>query len=349
MKQHGLNLLQIKNITENNFYKPEFISGFLNEPLTASNGGARATLFEKMMAGGSKSDKERISMEKSKVYFTKEISSKALVDIFHVLNVTLKGNTAVKLSSGEPGGHNFLNPLMIKDLISELNGTIVECNTAYGGRRGKTKDHWQVLKDHGFMDIAPCDIMDGEAEISLPVVGGKHLKENFVGANLKNYNSILMLSHFKGHAMGGFGGALKNMSIGIASSHGKSHIHAAGGTVMWTPDHDAFLESMAEACKAVMDYVGRENIVYISVANRLSVDCDCDNNPAEPEMADIGIFASTDPVAIDQACVDAVYNSPDPGKAALIERMESRNGIHTVETAAALGLGSREYELISID
>lgn len=286
-------------------------------------------------------------MDKAIVYFTKDISSDSLIKMYKTLNVQLKDKVAVKLSSGEPGGHNFLQPEMIKDLVHLLNGTIVECNTAYGGRRCTTDQHLKVLDEHGFSAIAPCDIMDSEGDIPLPVSGGKHLKENFVGAHLKNYSSILMLSHFKGHAMGGFGGALKNMSIGIASSHGKSIIHGAG-TPGWTNNHDAFLESMAEACQSVMAYMGRENIVYINVANRLSVDCDCDNNPEEPKMADIGIFASTDPVAIDQACVDAVYNSPDPGKSALIERMESRHGIRTVETAAALGLGNRDYEIVTV-
>lgn len=286
-------------------------------------------------------------MEKAKVYFTKEISSKGLVRIYKVLNVELQNKVAVKLSTGEPGGHNFLQPEMIQDLVSEIDGTIVECNTAYGGPRSTTESHWKVMKQHGFMDIAPCDIMDGESEIVLPVHGGRHLKNNYVGANLQNYKSILMLSHFKGHIMGGFGGALKNMSIGIASAHGKSQIHNAG-SILGISRQDAFLEAMAEACKSVVDYMGRENIVYINVANRLSVDCDCDSHPAEPKMADIGIFASSDPVAIDQACVDAVYNSPDPGKKDLIKRIESRNGIHIVETAEKLGLGTRGYEIITI-
>lgn len=288
-------------------------------------------------------------MEKAKVYFTAEITGESLQKIFHALGVSLKGKTAVKISTGEPGGHNFLQPALIKDLVQEISGTIVECNTAYKGKRYTTKDHWKAIEDHGFPAIAPCDIMDADAEMSIPITGGKHLTENFVGEHLKNYDSMLVLSHFKGHTMGGFGGALKNMSIGIASAHGKAHIHGVGVPAnLWTADHDSFLECMAEADKSVMDYMGRENIVYINVANRLSVDCDCDSHPDEPEMADIGIFASTDPVAVDQACVDAVYQSPDPGKAALIERMESRNGIHTVETAAALGLGSREYEIINI-
>lgn len=288
-------------------------------------------------------------MKKAQVYFTPEITAEALVRIYEALGTKLWGQVAVKLSTGEPGGHNFLQPALIKPLVQQLSGTIVECNTAYEGRRNTTEAHWQAIREHGFMDIAPCDIMDEEGEMSLPVVGGRHLTENFVGAHLANYNSILMLSHFKGHLMGGFGGALKNMSIGVASAHGKAHIHGVGiPENLWTADHDSFLECMAEADKAVMDYMGRKNIVYINVANRLSVDCDCDANPHEPEMADIGIFASLDPVAVDQACVDAVYNSPDPGKAALIERMESRNGIHTVEEAAALGLGSREYEIVNI-
>lgn len=284
------------------------------------------------------------------VYFTRDISARGLMAIYDALGVELRGKVAVKISTGEPGGHNFLQPALIKPLVDKLHGTIVECNTAYEGRRFHTADHWQAIREHGFTDIAPCDIMDEPGEISLPVNGGVQISENFVGANLANYDSMLMLSHFKGHAMGGFGGALKNMSIGVASAHGKAHIHGAGDPEkIWTADHDSFLESMADADKSVMDYMGRKNLAYINVANRLSVDCDCDANPHEPEMADIGIFASLDPVAVDQACVDAVYASPDEGKAALIERMESRNGIHTVETAAKLGLGMREYEIVSID
>lgn len=292
-------------------------------------------------------------MEKSKVYFTSQITPKALLDLYHAMNVNLKGKIAVKISTGEPGGHNFLNPDLIKDLVQSLNGTIVECNTAYEGRRNTTKAHWKTMEEHGFMAIAPCDIMDEEGEMPIPVNGGVHLKENYVGSHLKNYDSMVMLSHFKGHAMGGFGGALKNMSIGVASSHGKIWIHNSGTSEsfddVFTSDHDSFLESMADADKAVMDYMGRENIVYINVANKLSVDCDCDAHPHDPEMADLGIFASIDPVALDQACVDAVYQSPDKGKAALIERMESRNGIHTVVSAEGLGLGVRDYELVSLD
>lgn len=283
------------------------------------------------------------------VYFTKEITPESLIRIYEALGVSLKGSVAVKISTGEPGGNNFLQPALIGPLVKKLSGTIVECNTAYEGKRFYSADHWQAIRDHGFAGIAPCDIMDEFGEFSIPVKGGKHLKENLVGEHLKNYDSMLMLSHFKGHLMGGFGGALKNMSIGIASSHGKANIHGAGDPAkLWAADHDSFLESMAEADKSVMDFMGRENIVYISVANRLSVDCDCDSNPHEPEMVDLGIFASLDPVALDQACVDAVYASPDHGKAALIERMESRNGIHTVETAAELSLGSRTYEIKTV-
>lgn len=294
-------------------------------------------------------------MEKSKVFFTREISSESLIRIYDALGVSLDGKVGVKISTGEPGGHNFLDPNLIKNLVNKLNGTIIECCTAYGGKRQDPKDHHQTIIDHGFEAIAPCDIMDEFGEKPLPVTGGFHLTENLVGASIDNYNSILMLSHFKGHAMGGFGGALKNMSIGVASSNGKALIHTAGKvrtpSELWNnlPSQDDFLESMADACKSVMDYVGKENIVYINVANNLSVDCDCDSHPAEPKMADIGIFASTDPVAIDQACYDAVINSTDEGKSDLIERMNSRHGIHTVEAAFELGLGSREYEIVSLD
>lgn len=292
-------------------------------------------------------------MAKSIVYFTKEITPEALIRIYEALGAPLKGSVAVKISTGEPGGHNFLQPELIGELVGKLKGTIVECNTAYPGRRDTSEEHWKAIEEHGFLKIAPCDLMDEESEMALPVQDGFHLKENMVGSHLAQYDSMLMLSHFKGHAMGGFGGALKNMSIGVASSHGKTLIHNSGQEgdfeSMFTADHDSFLESMADADRSVMDYMGRENIVYINVANKLSVDCDCDAHPHDPEMADIGIFASLDPVAVDQASVDAVYNSPDPGKAALIERMESLNGIHTVEAAASLGLGSREYEVVSID
>lgn len=292
---------------------------------------------------------------KSTVYFTKEITPESLVKIYEALGVQLNGKVAVKISTGEPGGHNFLNPLLIKDLVAKLNGTIVECCTAYGGKRDDPKEHWKTVRDHGFAAIAPCDIMDEDGDMQIPINGGKHLDGyNVVGAHLANYDSMLMLSHFKGHAMGGFGGALKNMSIGVASQAGKARLHSVGVTdnaeECWnhTNDQDGFLECMAEACKAVVDYMKPENIVYINVANRLSIDCDCDSNPHEPEMADIGIFASLDPVALDQCCYDQIMNSTDPGKASLVERMITRHAIHTVEWAAELGLGSREYEIVEL-
>lgn len=295
-------------------------------------------------------------MEKSKVYFTKNISGEGLIKIYNTLNTELKGKVAVKISSGEPGGHNFLDPKLIKGLIDKLNGTIVECNTAYKGKRFDTESHWQAIKEHGFLDIAPVDIMDEEGEIQIPVNGGKHLQGfNVVGSHIKNYDCMLMLSHFKGHQMGGFGGALKNMSIGVASRNGKAWIHSAGITkdpdILWehVDDQDGFLESMAEADKAVVEFFKPENMAYINIANKISIDCDCNGNPAEPEMADIGIFASLDPVAIDQCCYDQIINSEDKGKASLVDRMEDRHAIHTVEEAANLGIGSREYEIINID
>ena len=288
-------------------------------------------------------------MDKATVYFTSEITPESLVKIYEALGVELKDKVAVKISTGEPGGHNYLHPELIGKLVQRLNGTIVECNTAYAGRRNTTEEHWKAIEEHGFKTIAPVDLMDEDGDMAIPVLHGFHLKENYVGAHLANYDSMLMLSHFKGHAMAGLGGALKNMSIGVGSSRGKNLIHTSGkGGNMFTADQDSFLESMADADQSVMLYMGAKNIVYINVANRLSVDCDCDSNPAEPEMADLGIFASTDPVAVDQACVDAVYNAPDEGKAALIERMESRHGIHTIEAAAEHGLGSREYEIVEL-
>lgn len=294
-------------------------------------------------------------MEKATVYFTKEITPQSLVRIYQALGKELKGRVGVKISTGEPGGHNYLHPELIGALVRQLNGTIIECCTAYGGRRQDPKLHWQTIRDHGFYDMAPCDIMDEFDEMDLPVESGFHLTRDIVGAHFADYDSVLVLSHFKGHAMGGFGGALKNISIGIASTRGKANIHTAGVTTEAAqlfnnlPQQDVFLESMADACKAVIRYKGAENMVYINVANRLSVDCDCDSDPAEPEMADLGIFASADPVALDQACYDAVKQSSDPGKAALIERMDSLHGIHTVKTAAQHGLGSRAYTVVSLD
>lgn len=290
---------------------------------------------------------------RSKVYFIREITPENLVRIYDALERPATGRVAVKLSTGEPGGHHFLQPALIAPLVQKVNGTIVECNTAYGGGRAATADHLKAAEAHGFTAIASVDIMDADGEVALPVKNGKHLKEDIVGAHYLDYDFTMVLSHFKGHMMGGFGGALKNISIGIASSQGKAWIHSAGKTTdiakVWgdLPPQDDFLESMAEAAEAIIDHCG-DKILYISVANNLSVDCDCDSNPEEPKMGDIGILASLDPVALDQACVDLVYASEDPGKVHLIERMESRHGIHTLEHAEVLGLGSRMYELVEL-
>lgn len=282
----------------------------------------------------------------SVVYMTTDISSDGLMAVYEALSASPSGKIAVKLSTGEPGS-NYLRTDLIGDLVKSLNGTIVECNTAYGGSRSNTAMHYQVAKDHGYTDIAAVDIMDENGSMTLPVSGGENLTENYVGANFANYDYYVVLSHFKGHAMAGYGGAIKNISIGIASSSGKSHIHTGGnGGSMWSADQDSFLESMAEAGKSVSDYLDG-NILYINVMNRLSVDCDCDGNPAEPDMHDIGILASFDPVAVDQACIDLVYGAKD-GKS-LIKRIESRNGLHTLEHAEKIGLGSRKYQLVNID
>lgn len=282
------------------------------------------------------------------VYLTRDISAQGLVNVFDALGMRPAGNVAVKLSTGEPGS-NYLRPELIGDLVQSLSATIVECNTAYGGRRGSTEQHRQVAADHGFTAISNVDIMDADGELALPVEGGAHLAENYVGANLANYDSCVSLAHFKGHAMGGFGGAIKNCSIGIASASGKLHIHSAGASrTSWGGGtQDGFLESMAEAAKAVADYLDPENMFYVNVMNRLSVDCDCDGHPAEPDMADIGILVSRDPVALDRACVDLVYAADDG--ASVIERIESRNGTHTLDHAAAIGLGSLAYRLVPID
>ncbi len=292
---------------------------------------------------------------RARVYFTRDISPAGLIRAYEACGRPLKGRVGVKISTGEPGGHHFLAPSLIEPLVTGLKGTIVECCTAYGGRRADPATHRQTIEEHGFKAIAPCDLLDEDGDLTLPVERGFHLKENIVGAHFENYDSMLILSHFKGHAMGGFGGALKNISIGLASPRGKANIHTAGKfsepSKLWSnlPPQDHFLESMADAVKAVYAAKGAEHFVCVSVANNLSVDCDCDSHPAPPRMADIGIFASLDPVAIDQACYDAVFRSQDSGRIYLIERMESRHGIHTVEAAAAHGIGTREYELISID
>lgn len=311
-------------------------------------------LFSLAGTGCANAQKRAADSGTPKVYMFKEISADNLVKVYEALGREAKGKVAVKLSTGEPGGHNFLQPALIKDLVQKVDGTIVECNTAYGGGRAKTADHLKAAEDHGFTAIAPVDIMDADGEVALTVKGGKHLKEDFVGKNYLNYDFTIILSHFKGHAMGGFGGAVKNMSIGIASSSGKAWIHSAGVTKnageMWSklPEQDHFLESMAEAAKAVADHCG-DKILYISVANNLSVDCDCSSAPEDPKMGDIGILASLDPVALDKACTDLVRASEDHGKIHLIERIDSRHGMHTLDHGEQIGLGSQTYELVNLD
>ena len=318
-----------------------------------------AAVFGPLGMGFSKDEHKRNPLDSvhnqqdlPQVYFTPDISSNGLLNIYSrlTLNKKLSGKVAVKLHSGEPGGHYYPDPNLIKDLVQSINGTIVECNTAYGGGRSTTSAHKRVLADHGFTAIAPTDIMDEEGYISLPFLDGKNIKEDFVGSHFTNYDSFLILSHFKGHAMGGFGGAIKNMSIGIASFAGKCWIHTAGNSKssMSGGKQDPFLESMAEAAGAVMNSL-KDRVVYISLMNNLSVDCDCDSSPAPPELDDIGILASLDPVALDKACVDLIYASDPQKSASLRERIESRNGIHTLDHAEALGLGSQKYELIETD
>lgn len=293
-------------------------------------------------------------MSKAKVYFCPKINADNLVKVYKALGREAKGRVAVKLSTGEAGNPNHLSTDVIKRLVKMVDGTIVECNTAYEGRRFNAADHLQTAAEHGFTAIAEVDIMDANGEVALPVKKGKHLKENFVGKNYLDYDFTMVLTHFKGHPMAGFGGALKNVAIGIASSEGKVWIHFAGKTkampVDWNavPPQNDFLESMAEACESVFDHAG-DNILYINVANNLSVDCDCCAEPAPIKMEDIGIFASLDPVAVDRACVDAVYASKDPGKKHLIERIEERNGTYLLDYAEQLGLGTNDYELIHVD
>ena len=284
------------------------------------------------------------------VYFARAVDPTAMRAVFEALGRGLSGERiGVKLSSGEPGGNHFLQPSLIEGLVKDVNGTIVECNTAYGGGRSSTDAHYQVAADHGFTGIADFQIMDEDGSVGLPVKGGFHLSENLVGAHFPEYDGFLVLSHFKGHAMAGFGGALKNISIGMASSAGKCRIHTGGesDTSWMGGDQAAFQEAMADACRAVLDAVGG-NMLFVNVMNNLSVDCDCDPNPAPPKMADIGILASVDPVALDQACVDLVYASNDDS-ADLIERIESRDGQHILEAAEALGVGSRAYELVEVE
>ena len=286
---------------------------------------------------------------KSIVYFSKEITPEKVLELYKMLGVTLPGKVAVKVHSGEKGNQNFLKPDFWKPIINYVNGTVVECNTAYEGARNTTERHQQLIKDHGWTTFYDVDILDAEGpDLELDIKNGEKIKKNYVGKNIKNYDSMLVLSHFKGHPMGGYGGAIKQLSIGVASSYGKGYIHGVGNPDnFWTSDHDEFLESMAEAASSVVDFFNG-NILYINVMKNMSVDCDCCAKAEDPCIADIGILASTDPIAIDQACIDLVYACSDPGKPHLIERIESRNGIHTIETAAKLGYGKREYELIEV-
>ena len=286
---------------------------------------------------------------KAKVYFTKEITPEAVLRLYKTLGKELGGNIAVKVHSGEKGNQNFLRPDFWKPIFDHVGGTIVECNTAYEGTRNTTERHMQLLKYHGWSDMYPVDLLDAQGpDLELDVPNGKKIKKNFVGKDIVNYDSTLILSHFKGHPMGGFGGALKQLSIGFASSYGKGYIHGVGDPAhFWDRDQDSFLESMADAAWSVVDYF-KGNAVYINVMKNMSVDCDCCDVAEDPCIADIGILISDDPVAIDQACVDLVYASTDPGKPHLLERIETRNGIHTVEVAAEHGIGTREYELIEV-
>lgn len=275
----------------------------------------------------------------AKVYFSSEITPEKVLELYKLLGIQLTGNVAVKVHSGEKGNQNFLKPDFWKPMVDHVNGTIVECNTAYAGERNESVRHKQLLSYHGWLGHFPVDLLDEEGpDLELEIPNGKVIHKNYVGKNLANYDSMLVLSHFKGHPMGGFGGALKQLSIGVASSYGKAYIHGAGEPEkIWTANHDSFLESMADAAGS--------QVVYINVMKNMSVDCDCCAVAEDPCIADIGILISTDPIAIDQACVDLVYATSDPGKPHLLERIESRNGIHTIEAAAALGYGSREYEL----
>jgi uncharacterized Fe-S center protein len=286
---------------------------------------------------------------KAKVYFSREITPSKVLELYKMIGVELGGNVAVKVHSGEKGNQNFLKPEFWEDIISHVGGTVVECNTAYKGERNTTEKHKKLIEYHGWSKKFPVEILDGEGEdIVLDIPDGKVIKKNYIGAGTAKYDSMLVLSHFKGHPMGGYGGAIKQLSIGLASSYGKAYIHGAGEPKkIWTADHDSFLESMADVAKSVVNYFNGK-IAYINVMKNMSVDCDCCAVAEDPCIADIGILASTDPIAIDQACIDLVYACSDKGKPHLIERIESRNGVHTIEAAAALGFGTRDYELIEL-
>lgn len=286
---------------------------------------------------------------KSNVYFSRTITPEKVLELYRMTGRTLGGKVAVKIHSGEVGNQNFLKPDFWKPVIDHVGGTVVECNTAYEGSRNTTDRHMKTIHEHGWSKYFHVELLDAEGpDLELAIPDGRKIKKNFVGKSLAGYDSMLVLSHFKGHPMGGYGGAIKQLSIGIASSMGKAYIHGVGDTTnFWGSDHDSFLESMADAASSVVDYL-KGNIVYINVMKNMSVDCDCCAVAEDPKMADIGMLASLDPIALDQACVDLVYQSEDPGKKHLIERMESKNGIHTVEAAAELGFGSREYELVEM-
>lgn len=286
---------------------------------------------------------------KSTVYFSRTITPDTVLRLYKLVGKELPGKVAVKVHSGEKGNQNFLHPDFWKEIIDYVGGTVVECNTAYEGARNTTPKHLALLEDHGWNRYFTVDLLDAQGpDLELPIPGGKVIHKNFVGKDIANYDSMLVLSHFKGHPMGGYGGALKQLSIGVASSYGKAYIHGAGDPKqLWTADHDSFLESMADAASSVVEYF-KGNAVYINVMKNMSVDCDCCAVAEDPCLADMGVLASTDPVAIDQACIDLVYGCDDPGKAHFLERVESRNGVHTIESAAALGIGSREYELVEV-
>ncbi len=286
---------------------------------------------------------------KPEVYFTDRISPEMVLELYKMTGRKLDGRVAIKLHSGEEGNQNFLRPEFFKPVIEFVGGTVVECNTAYEGSRNTTQRHLETLDKHGWSKCFKVDLLDGEGpDLKLDIPGGKAIRKNFVGKNIANYDSMLVLSHFKGHPMGGYGGALKQLSIGVASSYGKGYIHGVGNPAnFWTSDHDSFLEAMADAAYSVAEYF-KDKTVYINVMKNMSVDCDCCAVAEDPCMKDIGILASLDPVAIDQACLDLVYASEDPGRDHLLERIESKNGVHTIEAAAALGIGVREYELIKV-
>ena len=285
----------------------------------------------------------------STVYFSRQITAQKVLELYRLADKPLPGKVAIKVHSGEKGNQNFLKPDFWKPVIDFVGGTVVECNTAYEGQRNVTERHVKLMADHGWSKYFPVDILDAAGpDLVLDIPGGKVIQKNYVGKDLAGYDSMLVLSHFKGHPMGGYGGALKQLSIGVASSYGKAYIHGAGDTdAFWTAERDLFLESMADAAGSVIEYL-QGNLVYVNVMKNMSVDCDCCAVAEDPCMADIGILVSTDPIAIDQACIDLVYASNDPGRDHLVQRIESRNGIHTIEAAAALGYGSREYKLIEV-